>query len=47
MIEEILTWPLELKVIIGSGLVMMLYEYGRENGLWGKQKQKDQQSKKY
>ena len=47
MIEEILTWPMELKIIIGTGLVLVIIEYARENGLWGKDKQKDQQSKKY
>jgi hypothetical protein len=47
MIEEILMWPLELKIILGTGFTLIIYELGREHGIWGKQKNKDQQSKKY
>ena len=47
MIEEILMWPIELKIIIGTGFTLIIYELGRENGIWGKQQQDDHQSKKY
>jgi len=47
MIEEILMWPLELKIILGTGFTLIIYELGREHGIWGKRQQDEQESKKY
>ena len=46
MIELILEMPMDLKIILGSGLIIVLYEYLKEE-IWGKQNQNDHQSKKY
>ena len=42
MIEFILETPMELQVIIGSGIVMILYEIFRKKEVWEEQ-QKNQQ----
>ena len=40
MIEFILTIPMEIKVIIGSGIIMGLLQY-RKDKVWERQKQKN------
>ena len=40
MIEFILTLPMEIKVIIGSGIIMGLLQY-RKDKVWERQKQKN------
>ena len=40
MIELILTIPMELKVIIGSGIIMGLLQY-RKDKVWESQQQKN------
>lgn len=42
MIELFLETPMELKVIIGSGMIMILYEIFRKKEVWEEQ-QKNQQ----
>jgi len=37
MIEFILETPMELQVIIGSGIVMILYEIFRKKEVWEEQ----------
>ena len=46
MIELILTIPMELKVIIGSGIIMGLLQY-RKDKLWESQQQKNHRLRKY
>ena len=46
MIELILTIPMELKVIIGSGIIMGLLQY-RKDKVWESQQQKNHKLKKY
>ena len=46
MIELILEIPMELKVIIGSGIIMGLLQY-RKDGVWEKQQQENHRLKKY
>ncbi len=45
MIDLILEMPMELKVILGSGLIMVLYQYRKERSM-GKIKTKKSQVKK-
>ena len=40
MIELILQMPMELKVIIGSGLICMLLQY-RKDKVWERQQQRN------
>ena len=40
MIEFILTMPMELKVIIGSGIIMGLLQY-RKDKVWERQQQRN------
>ena len=40
MIEFILTIPMELKVIIGSGIILCLLQY-RKDKVWERQQQKN------
>ena len=40
MIEFILTIPMELKVIIGSGIIMGLLQY-RKDKVWERQQQRN------
>ena len=46
MIELILTIPMELKVIIGSGIIIGLLQY-RKDKVWESQQQKNHKLKKY
>ena len=46
MIEFILEIPMELKVIIGSGIIMMLHQY-RKDKVWEKQQQENHRLRKY
>ena len=46
MIELILEIPMELKVIIGSGIIMGLLQYKRDN-VWVKQQQENHRLRKY
>ena len=46
MIEIILQMPMELKVIIGSGIIMGLLQY-RKDKVWEKQQQESQRLRKY
>ena len=46
MIELILEIPMELKVIIGSGIIMGLLQY-RKDKVWEKQQQENQRFIKY
>ena len=46
MIELILEIPMELKVIIGSGIIMGLLQY-RKDKVWEKQQLKNLKLKKY
>ncbi len=46
MIELILEMPMEIKVILGSGLIMVLYDYLKRE-VWEKSKQKDHKLKRY
>ena len=46
LVEIILEAPMELQVIIGSGLIMILYEYLKRE-VWEKSKQRDHKLKKY
>ena len=40
MIEIILQMPMEVKVILGSGLILMLLQY-RKDKVWEKRQQKN------
>ena len=40
MIELILQMPMEVKVILGSGLILMLLQY-RKDKVWEKEQQKN------
>ncbi len=40
MIEIILQMPMEVKVILGSGLILMLLQY-RKDKVWEKEQQKN------
>jgi hypothetical protein len=42
MIEFILEIPMDLKIILGTGVIMILYEIFRKKEVWEKQ-QKNQQ----
>ena len=46
MIEFILTMPMEIKVIIGSGIIMGLLQY-RKDKVWESQQQKNHRLRKY
>ena len=46
MIELILTIPMELKVIIGLGIIMGLLQY-RKDKVWESQQQKNHRLRKY
>ena len=46
MIELIITIPMELKVIIGSGIIMGLLKY-RKDKVWESQQQKNHRLRKY
>ncbi len=46
MIEIILEMPRDLQIILGSGLILILWQYLKEE-VWGKQSQKNHRSKKY
>ena len=46
MIEFILEIPMELKCIIGTGIIMGLLQY-RKDKVWEKQQQENQRLKKY
>ena len=46
MIDLILEIPMELKVIIGSGIIMGLLQYSRKDKVWESQQQKNQTVKK-
>lgn len=46
MIELILTIPMELKVIIGSGIIIGLLQY-RKDKVWESQQQKNHRLRKY
>ena len=46
MIELILTIPMELKVIIGSGIIMGLLQH-RKDKVWESQQQKNHRLRKY
>ena len=46
MIELILGLPMEIKVIIGSGIIMCLLQY-RKDKVWESQQQKNHKLKKY
>ena len=46
MIEFILTMPMELKVIIGSGIIMGLLQY-RKDKVWERQQQENHRLRKY
>ena len=46
MIEIILEMPRDLQIILGSVLVIIIYQYLKEE-VWGKQSQKNHRSKKY
>ena len=46
MIELILEMPMELKVILGSGIIMGLLQY-RKDRVWEKQQQENHRLKKY
>ena len=46
MIELILTITMELKVIIGSGIIMGLLQY-RKDKVWESQQQKNHRLRKY
>ena len=41
MIEFILETPMELQVILGTGLVMILYEIFRKKEVWEEEQQKN------
>jgi len=42
MIEFILEIPMDLKIILGTGVIMILYEIFRKKEVW-EEKQKNQQ----
>ncbi len=46
MIEIILEMPRDLQIILGSGLILILWQYLKEE-VWGKQSQKNHRLKKY
>ena len=46
MIELILGIPMEVKVIIGSGIILCLLQY-RKDKVWEKQQQENHRLKKY
>ena len=46
MIELILGLPMEIKVIIGSGIIMCLLQY-RKDKVWEKQQQENHRLRKY
>mgnify|MGYP005998205853 CR=1 FL=1 len=46
MIEIILQMPMEVKVILGSGLILMLLQY-RKDRVWEKQQQENHRLRKY
>ena len=46
MIEFYLAIPMELKVIIGSGIIMGLLQY-RKDKVWESQQQKNHRLRKY
>ena len=46
MIEFILEIPMEVKVIIGSGIIMGLLQY-RKDKVWQKQQQENHKLRKY
>ena len=42
MIEFILEIPMDLKIILGTGVIMILYEIFRKKEVWEKQKKNQQ-----
>ena len=46
MIDLILEMPRDLQLILGSGLIMVLYDYLKRE-VWEKSKQKDHKLKRY
>ena len=46
MIEFILTLPMEIKVIVGSGIIMGLLQY-RKDKVWERQQQENHRLRKY
>ena len=46
ILELILGMPMELKVILGSGIIMGLLQY-RKDRVWEKQQQENHRLKKY
>ena len=46
MIELILEMPMEIKVILGSGIIMCLLQY-RKDKVWESQQQKNHRLRKY
>ena len=44
--QIILEAPMELRILLVSGLVIVLYQFFKEE-IWGKQNQNDHQSKRY
>ena len=46
MIEIILEMPRDLQIILGSGLILILWQYLKEE-VWGKQSQKNHRLKNY
>ena len=45
MIEFILEIPMDLKIILGTGVIMILYEIFRKKEVWEKQQKNQQQPK--
>ena len=46
ILELILEMPMELQVILGSGIIMMLHQY-RKDRVWQKQQQENHRLRKY
>ena len=46
ILELILEMPMELQVILGSGIIMGLYQY-RKDKVWEKQQQENRRLRKY
>ena len=46
ILELILGMPMELQVILGSGIIIGLYQY-RKDKVWEKQQQENHRLKKY
>ena len=46
LLEIILEMPMELQVILGSGIIMGLYQY-RKDKVWEKQQQENHRLRKY